>query len=139
MRIIGDGQAPAAAEHSASKRRHSSLLRPCHLHETSKKRRSLTETETLTLEPSTTHTPPLRTKFAASSHSSFRTHHKHKKHHRIKSSTSEGDRKWVYSSRSNPSHYKGIIHSCFMHQSPITRAIWRAVISDYFMEPSLVN
>ncbi|KAI8542942.1 hypothetical protein RHMOL_Rhmol08G0179400 [Rhododendron molle] len=106
MRIIGDGRAPPAAEHSASKRRHSSLLQPCHLHETSKKRRLLTETETLTLEPLTTHTLPLRTNYAASSHSSFRTHHKHKKHHRIKSSTAEGDRKWVYSTRSNPSHYK---------------------------------
>ncbi|KAG5536206.1 hypothetical protein RHGRI_023857 [Rhododendron griersonianum] len=106
MRIIGDGRAPPAAEHSASKRRNFSLLRPCHLHETSKKRRLLTETETLTLEPLTTHTPPLRTNYAASSHSSFRTHHKHKKHHRIKSSTAEGDRKWVYSTRSNPSHYK---------------------------------
>ncbi|KAE9467116.1 hypothetical protein C3L33_00981, partial [Rhododendron williamsianum] len=106
MRIIGDGPAPPAAEHSASKRRNFSLLRPCHLHETSKKRRLLTETETLTLEPLTTHTPPLRTNYAASSHSSFRTHHKHKKHHRIKSSTAEDDRKWVYSTRSNPSHYK---------------------------------
>ncbi|KAF7136366.1 hypothetical protein RHSIM_Rhsim08G0135000 [Rhododendron simsii] len=106
MRIIGDGRAPPAAEHSASKRIHSSLLQPCHLNETLKKRRLLAETETLTLEPLTTHTPPLRTNYAASSHSSFRTHRKHKKHHRIKSSTAEGDRKWVYSTRSNPSHYK---------------------------------
>ncbi|XP_058227143.1 carbon catabolite repressor protein 4 homolog 5 [Rhododendron vialii] len=106
MRIIGDKRAPPAAEHSASKRIHSSLLQPCHLNETSKKRRLLTETETLTLEPLTTHTPPLRTNYAASSHSSFRTHHKHKKHYRIKSSTAEGDRKWVYSTRSNASHHK---------------------------------
>lgn len=117
MRIISDGRAPPEAEQSACKRRHSSPRQACHhLYETSKKRRLLTETETLTPEPLTTHSPPLRTNnTAVSSHSSFRTthHHKHKKHHhhRIKSSTADGDRNWVYSTRTNLSHCKGTLLS----------------------------
>ncbi|KAA8542701.1 hypothetical protein F0562_023800 [Nyssa sinensis] len=82
-------------------RKHSTKVQQSH-HHTSKKRRLISKTETLTL------TTPSSSNFK-STHSSSHTRHKHRKQHTRKSTSTDGYRKWNFSPCDFSSHKDTIV------------------------------
>ncbi|XP_057480526.1 carbon catabolite repressor protein 4 homolog 5 isoform X2 [Actinidia eriantha] len=103
----GEGGPQPPAENSAWKRRHSPVLQQCDLN-FSKRRIFVSETEALTLIPHTARALP-SSNYTKRFHSSSRTHHKHQKHHRRKSSRTDCFRNWAYSTRDLSSYKDKVV------------------------------